>query len=189
MKLPSYQFLAQMGAACAVIVSLGFVAYELKQARDIALAQIYQDKSELIMSLNLAPLEYPELRDSSFKLWTSPEKLEERDLHILHSHFLAFLSYYENNHFLYQRGMITEEQMDTIRKEIAGWFNDNELYRHYWIESSERGSWRVSYAAEVNRILKGLGPANAIDAQGVADRVIMERCYASGECQPRKSLL
>jgi hypothetical protein len=40
MRLPTYQFVAQMGAAIAVVGSLGLVAYELKQSRDMAIGEL-----------------------------------------------------------------------------------------------------------------------------------------------------
>jgi hypothetical protein len=180
MKLPAYQFIAQMSAAFAVVASLGFVAYELKQARDIALAEIYQHKTELMMGLNMALADYPELLDAQLKLNESPEKLEEREMYLLFSRFSASMSYFENNHFLYLYGMVTEEQMDTIRAEIGRWF-DNQLYRQWWIDSSIRGSWRASFAAEVDRILAGLdATTNRSESR---DRLSRERCLASGKCQ------
>jgi len=41
MKLPAYQFLAQMAAALAVVASLALVAWELKQSRDIGVATFH----------------------------------------------------------------------------------------------------------------------------------------------------
>ncbi len=40
MKLPTYLFVVQMGAALAVVVSLGLVAYELKLSRDMAIGEL-----------------------------------------------------------------------------------------------------------------------------------------------------
>ena len=186
MKLPTYQFVAQISAAFAVVVSLGFVAYELKQARDIALAEIYQDKTALVMNLNMALIEQPLLLASVDKLWASPNELDMKDLRILSSFFGTQFAYYENNHFLYQQGMITEEQMNTIRANITGFLNASEFFRHWWIGSSERGAWRASFAAEVNEILNGLGPIEPSDPQENADWVAKKRCLASGECQARE---
>ncbi len=185
MKLPSYQFLAQMSAAFAVVVSLGFVAYELKQARDIALAEIYQDKTALRMNLNMALIGHPPLLDSVTKMWASPHKLDINDVRILGSYLGAEFAYFENNHFLYQQGMITEEQMNTIRANIAGILNASEFFRHWWITSSESGAWRTSFEAEVNEILNGLGSVEPRDPQEIADWVTKKRCLASGDCQAR----
>ncbi len=55
MKLPPYQFVAQMGAAFAVVASLGLVAYELKQSRDLAVGElalsVYQSESSLYLDI------------------------------------------------------------------------------------------------------------------------------------------
>lgn len=55
MKLPAYQFVAQMGAAFAVVASLGLVAYELKQNRDLAVGElalsVYEAESSLYLEI------------------------------------------------------------------------------------------------------------------------------------------
>lgn len=183
MKIPPYQWMGQMLAALGVIVSLVLVAYEMKQSRDIALADIYQQKTALIMDINMAPVESPELHDAYQKLLTSPEALESSDLGLLYAEFSAFLAYSENNHFLYQHGMITEEQMNTIWAMIADWLNDSELYRHYWITGSKSGSWRASFAVEVDDILAGLDPVQVRNKSYTEKWVAKERCLASGKCQ------
>lgn len=53
-EAPTYQSIAKMSAAFILVASLGYVAYELNQARDSALAEIYQHKTELLMGLNMA---------------------------------------------------------------------------------------------------------------------------------------
>ena len=55
MKLPTYQFVAQIGAAFAVIASLGLVAYELKQSRDLAIGElalsVYEAETNLYLTI------------------------------------------------------------------------------------------------------------------------------------------
>ena len=53
MKLPTYQFVAQMGAAFAVVASLALVAYELKQSRDLAVGELALSVYELEASIYL----------------------------------------------------------------------------------------------------------------------------------------
>ena len=55
MKLPTYQFVAQMCAAIAVVGSLGLVAYELKQSRDMAVAELmlttYMEEKDIFLAV------------------------------------------------------------------------------------------------------------------------------------------
>jgi hypothetical protein len=55
MKLPTYQFVAQIGAAFAVVASLGLVAYELKQSRDLAVGElalsVYDAEADLYLTI------------------------------------------------------------------------------------------------------------------------------------------
>ena len=181
MKIPTYQFVAQMSAAIAVVVSLGFVAYELKQARDIALAEVYQQKTALIMDSNMALVDSSALLDAYIKLWDSPDTLGRRDFTLINGDLSAQLSYWENNHFLYQLGMITEEQMNTIRAVIVSWLSDN-YARHYWMMTSKSGDWRKSFTADVNRLLAEAGPAETWSDSSSLAVLKKRRCVASGKC-------
>ena len=55
MKLPTYQFVAQIGAAFAVVASLGLVAYELKQSRELAIGElalsVYEAETNLYLTI------------------------------------------------------------------------------------------------------------------------------------------
>lgn len=186
MKLPTYQFIAQMSAAFAVVVSLGFVAYELKLARDIALAQIYQDKTELIMNINTASVDPSALLSATIKLDTSPDTLDFEDVYLLYGELGAKFSYYENNHFLYQHGMVTEEQLATIWSEIESLFRRSELNRDYWIMSSEDGAWRESFTQEVDRILDELGPVQPWTNSENKQWIEKQRCLAAAKCQAER---
>jgi len=172
---------AQAVGFLGVTASLLFVAYELKQSRDIAVAEIYQQKTAMVMDLNTALIDSPALLDAYLKLATTPDTLEMRDIWLINGGLSALFSYFENNHFQYQLGMISEEQMDTIRAGIAGVFEDN-FTRQYWISTSKTGSWRKSFTAEVDGILAGLGPVEAWSPSDQLDYLTRNRCIASGKC-------
>ena len=59
MKLPTYQFVAQMGAAFAVVTSLALVAYELKLSRDMAMADVYQQAAAMAVEYQASTALYP----------------------------------------------------------------------------------------------------------------------------------
>lgn len=174
---------AQAFGFLGVIVSLLFVAYELKQSRDIALAEIYQQKTAMTMAVNTGLINSPALLDAYVTSWTSPETLEIKDLILIHGDLGRQFSYFENNHYQYQLGMIDEEQMDTIRAMITGIFQDN-LARDFWIRTSATGAWRKTFKAEVDTILAGLDPAEPWSASAQADSLARARCVASYQCPP-----
>lgn len=172
---------AQAAGFLGVTASLLFVAYELKQSRDIAVAEIYQQKTAMLMSMNSSYVDPSELLDAYVKLAKSPDALEIRDLWLLEGDLSVQFGYYENNHFQYQIGMISEEQMDTIRSMIASSFVENYV-RDFWIVSSRRGSWRKSFVTEVDKILADHGPAELWGLSEQEDYVMQMRCIASGKC-------
>ena len=117
------------------MASLLVVAYEIKQSRDIAEAEIYQDKTALVMNLNMATINSPPLLASMNRLYNAPKELDVMDVGRITSYWAARFTYYENNHFQYQMGMITEEQMDTIRSEITSTLSPS-LARWWWQATS-----------------------------------------------------
>ena len=75
MKLPTYQFVAQMGAAFAVIASLALVAYELKQSRDLAVGELALSVYELEASIYLELLDSEAYDKAIHKLENNEEEL------------------------------------------------------------------------------------------------------------------
>lgn len=75
MKLPTYQFIAQMGAALAVVASLALVAYELKQARDMAIGELALSVYELESSLYLELLDAESYNSAVNKLENGESEL------------------------------------------------------------------------------------------------------------------
>ena len=75
MKLPTYQFVAQMAAAFAVALSLGLVAYELKQTRDMAVGELALSVYEAESSVYLEVLDAEAYNRAVYKLENGDEEL------------------------------------------------------------------------------------------------------------------
>ncbi len=131
MVKPTHQFIAQMFAAAGVIISMGFVAYELKQSRDIAIAELNLEQSYASADFYLSLTDADAWRSSQTKLMGSAEEfdMEER---------LAVLTAYahtqmlrHNNWILNELGFGREGEWSAVEEEIKKDMADP-IYFEYW---------------------------------------------------------
>ncbi len=100
-----------------VIVSLLFVAYELKQARDIATAEMYLATAQLdfeATSLMLTPQMVRPIIDKV----ASGEALLPSERAILHDFADTWMTISDSTHFQYQMGLVTKEVWEAERAQI-----------------------------------------------------------------------
>lgn len=166
-----------------VITSLLFVAYELKQAREIALAELYQHKTEMLLGINTRYIDHSSLLDARIRAIEAPDELTLRDIILLNSEAAEYFAYAESNHFLYQYDLTTEEQMRTIWANLAGMFRTSEFWRQYWFDTEAFGAWRESFATDVSRILEQQGPIEPRDQAKRHEAIDRQRCLLANKCK------
>ncbi|EEB79388.1 hypothetical protein GPB2148_2318 [marine gamma proteobacterium HTCC2148] len=136
----------------AVVLSLLFVGYEIKQSRDIAVAQMYQQRAELDISMR--------------SLWIPDEELwkirqmmgEEKDFSRLSNFERETLLlakgnnviYWEANHYLYEQGLLSQEHWDVSLRSMDNQAASHELFHHYWAEM--RWEFRDGFRQVVDNI-------------------------------------
>ena len=112
----SYQWLAQVAAALSVALSLAFVAYELKQARDIALAELTLSVHERQGARNLYLADPAAFNAATAKLVMGLEEemteAEFTSFHRVASHDMAVQ---ESLFLLYQLGLLPSEEWQAQR--------------------------------------------------------------------------
>ena len=156
MKLPTYQFLAQMSAALAVVVSLGFVAYELKQARDIALADIYQQRSMMAIELQMSLYTAEQVQTAFAEIRSGNPQLTWAQRDVLESQVDTTFTYFENVHFQNQLGMVTEEEWLSTRELIKGRFRVRCV--EDWWNRIDKSTYRSSFVSVVDELLSSMEP-------------------------------
>lgn len=123
MKLPTYQFAAQMAAAFTVVASLALVAYELKQARDVATAEL---------SLAVIAMEAEDLRSvldvksyNSFiyKSEVSGEELTHMEKKNRDRVFRSDVVQVHAKFILWESGLLAEGEWQHQRLRILRWFS------------------------------------------------------------------
>ena len=143
MKLPSYQFVAQMGAAFAVVASLALVAYELKLNRELAMAQIYQERTAILIDHIIGTMGI-----EAFQQALSKQSVSEAEQRLLDDDLQALLLFDDNTHYQYTLGLIPEEEWAVVleaTKDRARDIVDDGHLLEYWNETNF--GFRASFAA------------------------------------------
>jgi len=140
----------QLGAAIGVIVSLIFVGLEIRQSREIAMADIYQQRAAMVIDVQLGTMPWDAIRTAINKNINN-EPLTERDELLIGLYQVPWFSYWENNFYQYQNGLLPEEQWLSSRNAMLNRFTRNSQFRDWWTEN--RDEWRESFAVEVDQVL------------------------------------
>jgi len=149
MKLPYYQFFAQMGAAFAVVASLALVAYELKLNREVAMAQIYQDRTAMISDHIIGTMGI-----EAFQQALSKQSVSEAEQRLLDDDQLVSLLFVDNTHYQYTLGLIPDEEWTVVlaglKREVRYIVDDGHLLKR-WTENNFgfRASFADIIAAEI----------------------------------------
>ena len=132
-----------------VIASLVFVGLQMKQDRDIAIADIYQQRAALVIQVQTSMMDDDRFADAWSKV-TANESLDQGDRARLDFWNNPWLSYYENNHFQYQLGLLSAEQWFSSRNAMRTLVR-RESFESWW--AVNRSSWRESFAQEVDDLM------------------------------------
>ncbi len=93
-----------------VMASLVFVGLEMRQTREIAISQIYHSRADSERSNYSEAISSPAFLSGTAKLFAgSTDALTPEENVALVYHFMALLAYWENDHFQYQNGYLSDE--------------------------------------------------------------------------------
>jgi hypothetical protein len=97
-----------MAAAFAVVASLALVAYELKQTREIGMAEIYLQSAAMAMEYQAVYLTTERLRTAIQKGWEEPAQLTRKEISLIVD-FAEGLMYHQEAHFYQHRLGMTDD--------------------------------------------------------------------------------
>ena len=97
----------QLAASVGVILSLIFVGLEIQQSRQIAIADVFQQKSALAVQVQQGSLSAEHL-SSTFQKLSRGERLTSEEVELLGFAQNPWFQYWENNHFQYEIGLLPE---------------------------------------------------------------------------------
>ena len=140
----------QVTGLFGVIVSLVFVGLEIQPSRQIAIADIYQQRAEMIVQVNSIRLTSEILHETRNKL-EAGEMLTNTEQSLLDQSWNPYFNYVENNHFQYQLGLLSEEQWISTRNNLRSRARDP-LFLAWW--EVERENWRESFAQVMDELIE-----------------------------------
>lgn len=136
-------------AAAGVILSLLFVAYEVRQNTKVARAQTRQALAELNQEWLVLHSQDPEFSRIWNKLWDAPADLTESEGRRGAMMLTMHLRRLENVYFQYQEGLIDASALNSYGLQTAADLN-SEFFRSYWIEYN----WREGFDPEFVEFLE-----------------------------------
>ncbi|MEP6390895.1 MAG: hypothetical protein ABJ056_13325 [Halioglobus sp.] len=137
--------------------SLLFVGYEIKQSRDIAIADVYQQRAALMVQIQTSSYS-TEAYESAWKRQKAGESLSDADKSlIVYVESSPWMTYYENNHFQYELGLLSAEQWEASKRAITVLAKKPGVLE-WW--GSKRVDFTVSFAEEVDEIFAQQGTTN-----------------------------
>jgi len=136
----------------AVVGSLIFVGLQMRQEQRIALSQAYQARADQSIAITLAALE----SDTALSFWENSRGFALEGYSPAESAFglqwaTAMFSYWENNHYQYQEGFVSEEHWQTQLELMRMMMQRPEFQFAF---AQDRGIWRASFREVVDGVSK-----------------------------------
>jgi hypothetical protein len=125
-----------------VIASLIFVGLQMKQTQEIALSNTYQTRAHASLEKNMAVITSPVLLSAETKVWVGKEdKLTAQEIVALAHNFYADMDTYENNHYQFESGFLSEEHWQQNLLDLRCILT-KPIYREMWATENYRGHTR-----------------------------------------------
>ena len=134
----------------AIVASLIFVGLQMRQTHEIALVTLMQMRSDAGRELAAAQIASEPLLEIEAKVRAGEELTPYETMTRSLAAFM-FFNQFENSHFLYLKGYITEEQWQSDLVAIKYYTTTQPSYAEYWTQ--QKHIFRASYAAEIDRSL------------------------------------
>lgn len=154
MQRYTWESLAKASAALGVIISLGLVAYEMKQARDLAMAELYLERSAHLSEVVSARYTTETLERAFLQVAIDSKKIALPEARALNGYAERLLIYAESMHFLHINGLSSGEEWLANKT----YFEKTVLHPcvvRFW--NRNKNSWRVSFKVEIDDLIETAG--------------------------------
>jgi hypothetical protein len=161
----NWKDVAELIGIAAIVASLIFVGLQMKQSHEIAIADQYQARADAALGFHLSGMENSHalqnvalgIQDGiesgrlgnairQFMEVNGPEMAAVRSVR-----YRSLITMYDNYHFQYEQGFLTESSWQAFRTRIKSMLSDD-VFREF--HESLRGSLRGTFEAECDRILE-----------------------------------
>jgi len=124
-----------------VIASLIFVGLQMKQTQEIALSSTYQARAHAAIEKGMGATMSPVLLSAEAKLWGGKEHLLTPEEIVALGHvFWADMDMYENNHYQFKSGFLSEEHWQQNLLDLRCIFT-NPMYQQMLVGENYRESF------------------------------------------------
>ena len=164
----NWKDVAELVGITAIVASLIFVGWQMKQDRDIALAATYQERSSATVAAVMSHASNPVGISAAIKLYngSSPEDpipngiiripegaptITYREFYVAAAEASANWFLWDNSHYQYEAGYLPKEHWDRIRAMIRSSVTDGSVTRYVFETGSE--SYRQTFRDEIYAII------------------------------------
>jgi hypothetical protein len=155
MKLPTYQLVAQMAAAFAVVVSLVLVAYELKLSRDLGMADLYLQRAAMLVEYKMDTYQNEILNDAYKQKVEDPASLTKEQIDRMTWDADIVMTYNEAAFQTNALGVLPESEWLSVESSVEK-LAETICYVRFW--NNIKTSYNTDFAAWVDRIFANVRP-------------------------------
>ena len=150
MKTTNWKDIAELIGIASIVASLIFVGFQMRQNHEIALVTLYQMRADAARDVMIGMLESDDLRDAFEKYEIGEEPPDFGDVYSVQTYMNILLNHFENAHFLYLRGFLTEEHWQSDVANLTGTLGQS-VTREIWHE--EKRYYRPSFVEAIDKAL------------------------------------
>ena len=138
LNLQEWSSIAEILSSIAVLATLVFLVFELRQNTDAIRASTYQEMNAVISQVNGLFLENPELSEFVARTASGDGELEMHDAISLRAFVSSQYRHADNVYFQYQSGTINKRQMESLLHPLVLNFQRRGRLRNEWLNGADR---------------------------------------------------
>ena len=131
MNLQRFEWLGKFFAVTGVILSLCMVAYEMKQSRDVAMADLYQQRADMDLAGYRAYFDSAEFFEA-VALYHDGEKLSYKQESMLMVAYQMTFTTLDSVYYQWELGLVPDDEWRRDRSETASQLQENSLAIKAW---------------------------------------------------------
>ena len=136
--------------ALAVVVTLGYLAVQIRQSTAVARSSTRQAIAQMSMESGSNVANDPEIAALMIRDLKGEELSEVEQLRIFSRAYIA-MRHWENIHYQYNEGLVSKDQWEGFRKNLSSLLAID-AYREYW--EHESFHYSDAFQAEIASLLK-----------------------------------
>jgi len=138
LKLQEWSAFAEILSSIAVLATLVFLVFELRQNTDAIRANTYQEMNAVISQVNGIFLENPEVSEFVTRTASGEGELDPHDALRLRAFISSQYRHADNVYFQYQIGTISRRQMESLLYPIVLNFQRRGRLRDEWRKGADK---------------------------------------------------